>query len=120
MAGRKRHADGKRIRELLRQLPPGFRIEKLGRTGHPAVLRPDGEPLRDERGVPLCITSTATGPVVGDLARIRRALRRLDFTAQARATPTGELGRLLKQLPHQAVEQREAIRAELRRRQAKP
>ena len=74
MAGRKRHPQGKRIRELLAQLPPGYRIEKLGRTSHPAVIRPDGEPLRDERGLPLRVSGT-TGHDSGDLARIRRALR---------------------------------------------
>lgn len=76
MAGRKRTPDGKRTRELLRQLPPGFSIEKRS-GGHPSVLRPDGEPLRDERGLPVKVTGTyGRQGIERDLARIRRAIER--------------------------------------------
>jgi hypothetical protein len=71
-----RTPDGKRTRELLRQLPPGLRIEKVGRKPHPAVLLADGSPLRDERGMPVYVGGTTSCPLADDLARIRRALAR--------------------------------------------
>lgn len=73
-----RTPNGKRTRELLRQLPSGLRIEKVGRKSHPAVLLADGTPLRDERGMPLYVAGTSNCPLADDLARIRRALDRLD------------------------------------------
>ena len=64
----------KRTRELLRQLPPGVRIEKSGRKGHLLVFGPDGEQLRDERGMPILIAGTTNCPPRYELDRIRRAL----------------------------------------------
>ncbi len=67
--------NGKRTRELLRQLPPGLRIEQQGRRPHLAVLLEDGSPLRDERGMPILVAGTSSAPIGSTLARIRRALR---------------------------------------------
>lgn len=66
--------DGKRTRELLRQLPPGFQLVNRAR-GHLVVVKPDGEELRDERGLPLRVAGTSRAGIGNDLARIRRALR---------------------------------------------
>jgi hypothetical protein len=73
----RRTPDGKRTRELLRRLPPGFSLVNRGR-GHLVVVRPDGEELRTGDGVPLRIASTTNdggGGIKHDLARIRRAIR---------------------------------------------
>jgi hypothetical protein len=70
-----RTPDGKRTRELLRRLPPGFSLENKAH-GHLVVLQPDGEPLRMADGLPVRVTSTAGGKgIERDLARIRKALR---------------------------------------------
>jgi hypothetical protein len=69
--------NGKRTRELLRQLPPGLRIEKVGRKPHPQVLLADGTPLRDERGMPICVAGTCSSNermLAHEVERIRRAL----------------------------------------------
>lgn len=76
MAGKKRTPDGKRTRELLRQLPSGYALEKRG-GGHLTVLCPDGSELRDEKGLPVRVAGTSDSDSIRyDVARIRRALKR--------------------------------------------
>lgn len=70
-----RTPSGKRTRELLRLLPPGFQLVKEGRGAHLKVLRPDGSQLRDERGMPVFVAATTRIPVEYEVARVRRALR---------------------------------------------
>lgn len=66
--------DGKRTRELLRRLPPGFQLASRAH-GHLVVLRPDGSELRTVSGLPVRVTSTSRKGIEHDLARIRQALR---------------------------------------------
>lgn len=113
-----RTPNGKRTRELLRRLPPGLRIEKVGRKAHLAVLFADGQPLRDERGLPIQVAGTSTVPVERELARVRRALRVQGYVEQAARASVGELHLQLRRLPWQAAEQRAAVEAELARRQS--
>lgn len=68
--------DGKRTRELLRLLPPGYQLVKEGRRPHLAVLRPDGSRLRDEKGVPISVAATTRVGVKATLARVLRAIER--------------------------------------------
>jgi hypothetical protein len=76
VAGRKRTPNGKRTREILAALPEGYSIVKDGRRDHLRVLRPDGEPLRDGRGLPVLVAGTSSCNSTGrEVARIRRAIR---------------------------------------------
>jgi hypothetical protein len=68
-------------RELLKRLPPGYRIaprttrEGAGDSKHNAVYDPDGNVLRLPDGMPILVAgSTRSGRTfLNDLARIRRA-----------------------------------------------
>ena len=75
----------KDLRELLRELPPGSRIERRAGQGrgHPVVFLPDGELLRDRGGRPVFVSLTAGDRSRGrknDVAVIRRALRAREET----------------------------------------
>lgn len=75
MSRGKRTPSGKRTRELLRLLPPGLQVVKEGRKSHLAVLRADGSPLRDGKGMPVYVAGTSNIPVQQEAARVLRALR---------------------------------------------
>lgn len=59
-------------------LPAGFSLEPA-RSGHLRVLRPDGQPLRTDRGVPLMVSGSPSRATTtrNDIARIRRAIANL-------------------------------------------
>lgn len=76
--------DGKRTREILAQLPPGYMIAKDGRRDHLRVLRPNGEPLRDSRGLPILVTGTGYGSTAREVSRIRKAIRQAGALASDR------------------------------------
>jgi hypothetical protein len=81
-------ANRKYVKSLLAQLPPGFRIgmvEEVGdgnrpprlvNSGHPCVLTPDGELLRNERGQPVAVCGTPSNryALKRDLRMIQHAL----------------------------------------------
>lgn len=66
-------------RELLKGLPPGYRIGTYDRNaGHMYVLKSDGEPLRGADGVPVRVVGSPGDKrhsLKKNQARIRRALR---------------------------------------------
>jgi hypothetical protein len=83
-------ANRKYVRELLKQLPKGFKIGMISEAGshtkparpisstHPCVLTPEGELLRATDGRPVHVANTPGNPkhsLTTDLRSIRHALR---------------------------------------------
>lgn len=81
-------ANRKYVRELLRQLPKGFKIgmievasdgtrpNRLVNSNHPCVLRPDGQLLLSDNGHPVHVSNTpgTKRSMKNDLAEIKRAI----------------------------------------------